>query len=97
MLPRVPEAPCFELALLTFLVSEDDHNHRLDRGVGPEVFRGVLVRLVVDGQLVELAFVDIRHPVLVNALGRRNRRLERVLEPVWIVTIVENERFCVTL
>ena len=92
VLATVPKAPRLQLAVLVLLVAEDDHDDGLDGSVGLHVVRRVLVGPVVDGDGVELALVDVRHLVFVDALGRRHRRVQRVVKAVRIVTAIGGKK-----
>lgn len=62
---------------MSFLLSEDKHNNRLDSG-RLQWLLGVID--VLKGDAIELSFVDVRHTVVFPSLARGDGRFKIILD-----------------
>ena len=78
VLSVMPELPSLDLLLLRLSVAEHEHDHRLHRWRLELPVVGV--RLVVEGDPIELALVHVRHLVVLSSHAAGGRGIEGVVE-----------------
>ena len=79
VLSVMPELPSLDLLLLRLAVPEHEHDHRLHRwGLELPVVR---IGLVVEGDSVELALVDVGHLVVLSSHAAGGGCVQRGVEP----------------
>ena len=78
VLSVMPELPSLDLLLLRLAVAEHQHDHRLHRW--RLELPMVRVRLVVEGDSIELALVHVRHLVILSSHAAGGRCVEGVVE-----------------